>query len=195
MTVRLTLLSIAILIAVAALHAPGGCKRQPDTLDRCVALAATNRPGAAAALLAAWNAGEITFEDALNRAHDLLEKGEDASGFAGAVLDFGVAIQSRFNTSGEMEIFWFRLGRLAFRGALAAFQRGRVEEARSIVLAGPKRWQTEGYWLRYRDHDALTSIILDASGETMEAISRLRDRTHLEGDTEETLHALEQRRR
>lgn len=193
MTMRLLL--IAVLMPMVLVFPLGGCKRQPDALERCVALAGTNRAGAAAALLAAWNAKELTFEDALNRAHDLLEKGEDASAFAGAVLDFGVAIQSRFNTSGEMEIFWFRVGRLAFRGALAAFQAGRVEEARSIVLAGPKRWQTEAYWLRYRDHDALTSIILDASGETSEALNRLRDRTYLEGDAEETLHALENRRR
>src|SRR5688572_23122907 len=115
--VRRALAVLVTLAAAWALATSGGCKRQPDALDRCTTLAATNRAAASAALLAAWKAGEITFEDALTRAHDLLEKGEDASGFAGAVLDFGVSIQDRLNPSGEMEIFWFRVGRLAFRGA------------------------------------------------------------------------------
>ncbi len=187
--------SLLLIVLFLGLFGAPGCKPQPGPLDRCVALAATNRAGATTALFAAWNAKQLTFEDALTRAHDMLEKGEDASAFAGAVLDFAVLIQDKFNPSGEMEIFWFRLGRLAFRGSLTAFQAGRVEEARSIVLAGPARWQSEGYWLRYRDHDALASIILDASGETSEGISRLRDRTHLEGDSEEALQMLERRGR
>jgi hypothetical protein len=68
---------------------------------------------------------------------------------------------------------------------LFAYQNGKLVDARELILAGTPRWQTEQYWLRYTDHDALASIILYQSGEQQEAVRRLRERTVLDGDAEE----------
>jgi hypothetical protein len=173
-----------ILLAVA------GCRRAQDPIDRLAALAATNRGSGAAAMLAAWNARELTFNDLLNRAHDALERGEDASAFAGAVLDMGAMIESAMPKGGEHEIFWFRVGRLAFRATECAAKHGRLDEARTLMFAGPARWQTEGYWIRYGDHDALASRILYLTGSQGEAIGRLEARGVLSDLAQEELETL-----
>lgn len=173
-----------------------GCVRAPDPIDRFAAQAAINRPAAAVAMATAFRAGEATFNDFLDRAHAMLDTGDPgATAFAGAVLDMGVAIEDALPKGGEFEIFWFRVGRLACRSAQAAAEAGRVPEARTLVLAGPERWRTEAYWLRYPDHDGLASMILHATGSTAEAIGRLRDRSVLQGEAAEALELIENRRR
>ncbi len=76
-----------------------------------------------------------------------------------------------------------------FLGWTYSFQ-GRIDEAKELVFAGPKRWQVESYWLMYSDHDALASYILDSAGQHGEAVSRLRNRSELFGEAEEALKKL-----
>ncbi len=52
--------------------------------------------------------------------------------------------------------------------------------ARSLVLAGPQRWQSEAYWMLHPGHDALAAYVLFFSGEGGEAMRRLRSRPHLD---------------
>jgi hypothetical protein len=64
----------------------------------------------------------------------------------------------------------------------------------TLVLAGPQRWQTEAYWQRCPNHDALASIVLDANGRRQEAVSRLADRPDLDGPALEVYEKLTGRR-
>lgn len=166
---------------------PAGCVRAPDPVDAFVAQAGTTgRAAAATSMLTAYNAQELTFSDALDKAHALLEAGDPrATAFAGAVLDFGAAIEADMPMGGEYEIFWFRVGRLACRSAMVASEAGRVPEALTLVLAGPRRWQVEAYWLRYPDHDGLASMLLHANGRTSEALTRLLERGDLREEAQE----------
>jgi hypothetical protein len=186
--------SVPALVGVLAWTLAAGCRRAPDPLDRIAALAATNRPAAMVELVGAINAKRVTFDSALNRAHEKLEAGEDAAAFAGAVLDASLRLEDRFNNGAEFEIFWRRVGRLAFRGALAAMQRGRAQEARTLVLNGPDRWKNEPYWIANPDHDALASVVLSATGERAEAIRRLQERTVLDAEAADALAALQRGR-
>ncbi len=175
-------LSLVAIIG-ATVAALGACGGPPpgDFLSACAASAKTSRTNAAGTMIAAFKAGQITAEDAINAAHDRLEAGEDATQFAGAVLDMLLTVEDRLPRGAEFEIFWMRVGQLAFRAALTAHNSGRPDEAYGLVLAGPKRWQTEPYWLRSPNHDALASIVLDENGERARAIARLRERPVLEG--------------
>jgi hypothetical protein len=191
MTVRSVVGALLLAVVIA-----GGCVRAPDRLDPCVTQASTSRPAAAASLLAGFKAGELTFNECLDRAHDLLDQGDPrAPAFAGAVLDLGASIEGELPSGGEFEIFWFRIGRLACKSAAAASQAGRLREAESLVLAGPKRWQVEAYWLRYPDHDGLASMILHANGRTAEALSRLSERSVLRDEAEEAYELIRKGRK
>ncbi len=181
-------------LAGALLLALCGCTRAPDKLDPYVQAAAANRAGGAASLVAAFRAGNLTFDEVVTKAHDLLEAGQDATAFAGAVLDMAVAIEGTLPKGGEFEIFWFRVGRLAYRATEKAAMAGRIDEAQTLVFAGPDRWRTEGYWIRYPDHDAMASRLLYLAGRTSEAIQRLEDRGVLQGPAEEELEWLRTQR-
>lgn len=180
----------AVCLLIATVVLSGGCDSEAARLEAFAAQAATNRAGAAAAMTTAWKGGDITFDAALTHAHDELAAGRDAAAFGGAVLDLAVAIQDQLPSGGEHELLWMRIGRLAFASALAAHNAGRLDEARALVLAGPRRWQNDAYWLRYPDHDALAAIILVQTGERGEAIRRLQSRPSLSGDAEEALRVL-----
>lgn len=168
----------------------GACTSEDDRLKAICAQAKTTRSGAAAALVQAYRDHKIHHDRAIGYATELLQNGQDEAAFGGAVLDFMTEVQTDFKTDSEYELFWMGIGRLAFWSAHAAYERGRIDEAKDLVFAGPKRWQVESYWLMYSDHDALASYILDSAGQHGEAVSRLRNRSELFGEAEEALNKL-----
>lgn len=115
----------------------------------------------------------------------------EATAYAGAVLDAIQTAQGTLQQGPEFEIFWMKVGRLAFLSAEEAFQAGREAEAATLMLGGGSRWQNEPYWLRYSSHDALVSIILARSGRREEAISRLQSRPDLNGEAARILQELQ----
>ena len=166
------------------------CEDKPTLLQAYAKQAATSRTTATGGLIAAFKAGQITADDAITLASDKLDAGEDATAFAGAVLDMLSAVEAQLPQKGEFEIFWRRVGRLAFWSAHTAYLNGRPDEAGALSLAGPKRWQNEAYWLRYGDHDALVAILMDESGHRELAIDRLRSRPDLSPEAQEVLDKL-----
>ncbi len=185
---RPLLLALLLLLASCA---PPDPKAQ---LDAYAASAVTSRKTAASGLIAAFKAEQITVDDALTHAFDKLDKGEDATAYAGAVLDMIEAVQSQLHTSGEFEIFWHRVGRLANKAAEVAYTAKRIDEAETLMLAGGIRWQNEGYWVRYPDHDALVAYVLTMRGRKGEALQRLSGRTSLEGPAAEAYEQIRKAR-
>lgn len=157
-----------------------------------VAAAPTGGRTAAAQQLAAdWTAGSLKISEAVDYAHELVEcaaggtafrdtgavpASVDATAFAGAVLDACTLVSTSLPRDDNATIFWMKMGRLAFRAAEEAHAAGRLPESLSLAFAGPERWQTEAYWRRSPDHDALAAVILAKSGRRGEAISRLQSR-------------------
>jgi len=174
-------LHFSLLAAVSVALVGCGNPAPGDLMAVYATQAKASRPTAAGAMIAAFNAGQITAEDALNAAHGRLEAGEDATDFAGAVLDMLRAVEEKLPQRAEFELFWMRIGQLAFRAALTAHNNHRPAEACDLVFAGPRRWQTEHYWLLSPNHDALASLILDGNGRHAEAVARLNERSVLDG--------------
>lgn len=188
--VRVTFVRLAGLLALGAGMLLASCTSEEDRLKAIAARASTHRAGAAAALVQAYQKRQIRHDRAIGYATQMLQEGQDASAFGGAVLDFMDQVKGDFKSDAEFELFWMGIGRLAFWSAHAAYERGRTEEALGLVFGGPKRWQNEPYWLMYQDHDALASYILDSAGKHAEAVSRLRNRSELFGEAEEALRVL-----
>lgn len=179
------------LVALAILISPiPACDQKPRLLAGVVAQSGTNRSAAAASIAGLIRRGKLSSDEVLTLAHDKLAAGEDATPFAGAVLDALVLLDGELADGGEFEIFYRRIGRLALAAAMRAIEKERFDEAAELVFAGPKRWQTEAYWLRYTDHDALASMLLARTGKRREAVDRLRSRPVLEGDAAEAMKAL-----
>jgi len=157
------------------------CEQKKQHIAAFVVQSKTSRTTAAGAMIAAFKADQITAEDVINAAHERLTAGEDATDFAGAVLDMLQAVEGQLPQGAEFEIFWMRIGQLACGAAMTANNNRRPDEALSLVFGGPKRWQNDAYWQRSPNHDALASIVLDENGRRAEAIARLRDRADLDG--------------
>lgn len=168
------------------------CERKvaESQLEAYATQAKTSRATAAKGLIAAVQAGQIVPDDALTLAAAKLDNGEDATEFSGAVLDMLGAIEEKLPHAGEFELFWRRVGRLAYWSAERAYLKGRKEEAATLILAGPKRWQQGQYWERYGDHDVLAAILLVEAGRKSEAVERLRSRANLSEEGEELLKKL-----
>lgn len=191
-------------ILLASVVLMQGCDQSPARLNAVATLAATpangGRPAAAASLASLFAAGSIAYEAAINAAFDALAAAEanpadtqrsaDATAFAGAVLDAIAARESFMLTSGEYELFWMRVGGLAFKATEEAHTQNRVPEAASLVFAGGQRWQTDAYWNRQSHHDALAALILAKTGRRDEALSRLRSRADLQPPATLVLDAL-----
>lgn len=153
-----------------------------------VAQGSGGRAVAADGLVRDFREGRITLDLALDHAFLTIERGEDSSAYVGAVLDLAERVADVIPAQAETStILLRRIGRLAFQGAEAAYLDGRVAEARALVLAGPERWQSEPYWLRYPDHDALAAGLLAATGDRQEALRRLRSRPILSPPADEAL--------
>lgn len=141
--------------------------------------------------MADWKAERITLDAALDHAHALLEAGRDETAYAGAVLDMAEMLTDKLpKDPGTALILNRRIARLAYRAAETAALAGRMQEAESLVLAGPRTWQNEAYWLTYPDHDALVSLVWAQLGRRNEAIARLGERGVLNGEAEEAYKAL-----
>lgn len=171
-----------------------GCNPPNNRLLAIATLASTNVVGAETQLNEDLDSGRVSVDEILTVAHELLDQGDSRGhAFGAAVLEVIESRQSRLNRGGEFEIFWRRVGRLAFKSAAAAFEGERFEEAARLVFAGTTRWQTDMYWLKYPDHDALASYCLARTGRWAEGVHRLRDRPSLEGDAAEALRILTNR--
>lgn len=182
---------LGVWVLVLFLPILGGCDPSPTRLEAIASLASTNVPGAAAQLNQDWASGRLTMDDSLTLAHDLLDAG-DARGaaFGAAVLQTIEDRRGSINDRAEFEIFWRRVGRLAFKTALAEFEAGRFDQAARWAFAGTTRWQTDMYWMKYPDHDAVASYSLARTGRWAEGVARLRDRPALDADAAEALRVL-----
>ena len=145
-----------------------------------------DRLGVANQLEADFRAGRVSLGLALDHAFLTLERDERTFVYVGAVLDFASFVEDAIPRDPALStILLRRIGRLAFQAAEAAYLAGDVALARSLVLAGPARWQSQPYWTRYPDHDALAAMLLAATGERAEALRRLNSRPVLTGPAEE----------
>ena len=185
-------LSLSVVLLSAALVVDG-CDRSGNRYaNRAYQTAAVKgRAAALAELQAEFTNGRLRLDDALTLALDRLDENQDCTAFAGAVLDLADGVTDESDKAGDYELFWMRVGRLAFKSADMAMSKGRLAEARALVFAKPDRWQTQAYWERYADHDALAAIILANNGEQAEAIRRLRSRVELKPPADEVLRRLE----
>lgn len=184
-------LGLASTVVVLSTFILAACDNSGGRLDAVATLASTNIPAASAQLNTDWGSGRLTMDDSLTLAHDLLDAGDPrGAGLGAAVLQTIETRRAAISDAAEFEIFWRRVGRLACKTALADFQAGRFDEAARWVFAGTTRWQTELYWLKYPDHDALASYCLAQTGQRTQGIQRLRDRPMLDGDAAEALRVL-----
>jgi hypothetical protein len=184
--------------AVATAIAFGGCHKPPPVSQVWAAAVspAGGRAVAAGQLVAQWKAGDHTLPQAMDYAFEQLDsiksgkpapstgivpRSADATAFAGAVLDAVEALTPQLPMDAEHELFWMRVGGLAFAASEESFASSRLTEARSLVFAGGNRWQSDAYWMLHTGHDALASAILAQSGERAEAVRRLEDRSDLNG--------------
>ncbi|MBC7771197.1 MAG: hypothetical protein H7210_01750, partial [Pyrinomonadaceae bacterium] len=101
--------------------------------------------------------------------------------FAGAVLDFAAEIERELPQQAEYFILWMRIGGLAGQSATTAYNLGDFPAARSLVLAGPKKWQTDKYWEDHPNHDALVGRAMYLTGQQREALSWLRRHDDVSG--------------
>jgi hypothetical protein len=185
---RLTILVLTgCLLAAVTGCGEGSATMQAFYRQSTVAGRAAITPG----LVAGIQNGTVDVSNAIDFAYTELDQGRDATALAGAILDAVQQTESKFNSGGEFELFWMRVGRLAFKSAEHAHAAGNLPLAQSLVFAGPKRWQHSSYWERYSDHDGLASVILAKSGRREEAIARLRSRPSLDGVAAEVLGMLE----
>lgn len=190
----------ALLLALASFLQ--GCESEQDRLAAVASLAAApagGRAQAAAQLATLARAGSISFDAALTDAFDRCEASlanpaaaPGATAYAGAVLD--AIAQAPLSLDPHFELFWMRVGGLAFKSAEAAVAAGLLPQARALVLAGGPRWQNDSYWSRRPDHDALAALILANTGSRTEAIQRLRSRPDLQLPATQVLAELESSR-
>jgi hypothetical protein len=188
-----------------------GCNRSPPVSQIwAVATSPTGgRSAAAGQLVAQWKAGSHQLDEAIDLAFEQLDavkdntpakstgvvpKSADATAFAGAVLDAIEALGSKLPQDSEREMFWMRVGGLAFAASEEAFgnKNPRLAEARTLIFAGGVRWQNEAYWVMHSGHDALASVVLAQSGERGEARLRLENRTDINGLAAQVLEDLRQ---
>jgi hypothetical protein len=185
---RFRTLLAAGLAAAVLLAACGPTEEQ--RVESAYALAATNPAAARTEIVKQWNAGELKLDPCIHLAHQRLdERHPSAPAFALSVLNAAQDLESAAEKAGVTEFYWFRLGTLAGAAAANAYNAGDIAGARELVLAGPRRWQGENYWRLHPDHDALASWILHQSGETQQALARLRER----GEPDEQVAAMMQR--
>lgn len=194
---------VVLALVVALLPA---CDRTAATLEKARGQAggAGGRAVAAGTLVAEFPPkGSMVPGDAIDDAAAMIEQAKSmgdtqlsvrATAYAGAVLDAIAGVQGSLQQGAEFEIFWMKVGRLAFFSAEEAFAAGREAEAGTLMLGGGMRWQNEPYWQRYPSHDALVAIVLARSGRREEALERLRSRNDLEGEAARIFQELQKGR-
>lgn len=195
------------LILICCLAMPiVGCEKRSGPLERIAQKAATptGRAAVAADVVKAVKEKKLAVGDMLDLAYDRVEKAGggatgaspdqakslEATALAGGVLDAIASLKNELPQGAEHEIFWMKVGRLAFKSGEEAFVNQRLAEAHSLAVGGGTRWQNEAYWVRYSDHDALVSAIMAAQGDRGGAIQRLQSRTNLDGPALEVYQKL-----
>lgn len=189
-TPRVVPVVLGLFTLLLAALSPGCGDAKEVRMQRLAAAAKANRATAGPLIAAAYARDGDTIDFLMTQAAKEMDAGQDSTALAGAVLDATQLLGNKLPQGEEFLIFWTRIGRLAFQSSLFAYQKGDIPAARDLVLAGAPRWQTEPYWLRWTDHDALASIILYQTGDQQEAVMRLRSRPVLMGEAEETLKKL-----
>lgn len=170
---------IALIAALFFLIPLAGCDTSEARLEILAGAAQKNgRTQTAASLKAESDAGNISYSDALTRAEELVQSGDpNALAFAGAVLDLAEMLGDELPRGGEFEIFWRRVGRLAYTSAHAAFEAGDYETGSMLVLAGPDRWKNDPYWIAYPNHEILVALSMAYRGDARGGIALLDRRT------------------
>ncbi|MFI4871115.1 MAG: hypothetical protein ACIARQ_04830 [Phycisphaerales bacterium JB061] len=186
------LISMVLAVTLGALTL--GCENEQDRLDAIVAAVPTStRATTAASLKTDFDAGKITFESSLIRAEEMLESGHvDSVAFAGAVLDFAVQIEDKLPKGAEFELFWRRIGRLAYNSSYAAYERQDFQAIGSLILAGPKRWQRETYWITYPNHEILLAFSKAYQGDANAGIRLLSSRAPMPDGYQEAIDSLKE---
>ena len=186
------------LLFLVALLLTIGCEPHSGPIEQIAAKAASPSGGRAAVVadvVQGVKSKTFAVGDLIDYAYDKLEKAagksagaspdqaasKAATALAGGILDAVAQLKQELPQGGEHELFWMKVGRLAFKAGEEAFANQRLEEAHSLALGGSARWQNEPYWLRYPDHDALVSAIMSARGDRGGAIQRLQARSDLSG--------------
>jgi len=170
---------VALIAALLFLIPLGGCDTSEARLEILAGAAQKNgRAQTAANLMAEADAGHLTYSDALTRAEELVQAGDpNALAFAGAVLDLAEMMGDELPRGGEFEIFWRRVGRLAYTSAHTAFEAGDFETGSMLVLAGPERWKNDPYWIAYPNHEILVAFSMAFRGDARGGIALLDRRT------------------
>ncbi len=182
-------------VTLGALVMAAGCKSEESRLEALYAKAAGPGGGRAAIgneLRTQWGSGKVTIAEAVVLANLKLDSpgGNGAVVLAGAVLDTIDIVQPEIEPKTN-ELFWIQTGTLAGKSAAVALASNDTALARTLVLAGSDRWQTESYWRDHAAHDALASLILHKSGESKEALERLRARPELTDETQAAYDQIE----
>ncbi|XVJ58613.1 MAG: hypothetical protein HEQ23_04115 [Tepidisphaera sp.] len=182
-----------------------GCDREQDRVQATASLAASpagGRAAAAAQFVRLMAAGKVTTETMIDSAWNAVDQAAagtnaqasiDATTFAGAVLDAIAAREPELLKQvggGEFELFWMKVGGLAYKAAEEAHAKGRVAEALTLVFGGGGRWQTEAYWNRQSHHDAVAALVLFKSGQRAQAVQRLESRADLQPPATDVLAAI-----
>src|SRR5688572_24661716 len=172
---------VALALGVSLLLGSGGCESKARRAASYYTMAQSGRAGAAGQMAADWRAQKIKLDDCLDLAFQHLDNEGDPASliFAGTVLDFAQLIEKDLPKGGEFELLWMRIGGLACAAGEKAYNAGDFKTARSVVLAGPARWQTEAYWQMHPGHDAVAAYVLALTGDAPEAVRRLRSRPTL----------------
>lgn len=181
-------------VLLLALAMTAGCKSEKSRLEEIYASAgsAGGRGTAMNELRKQWASGKVTIVEAVGLAHTRLDSPGDAGAvaFAGAVLDTVAMIQPEIEDKTN-ELFWIQVGTLAGKAAAVAYAASDVPLARSLVLGGSNRWDNEAYWREHPAHDALASLVMHKSGESKEALERLRSRPELGAETQAAFDEIE----
>jgi hypothetical protein len=184
------------------------CKKRDTPLEKIAAAAVSPTQGRTAAahmLVTDWQAGKVKLDDAIDLAFEMVESAKSgkpplgktvvptstaATEFAGCVLDATKFLDGKIPTGPEHEIFWMRVGGLAFAAAEEARANGRSSDALDLVLGGHSRWQNDAYWYMHPTHDGLVSLVMAENGRRADAVARLRQRADLQGLAAEVYKAL-----
>lgn len=175
--------SVFRLAPVAATLLLAACEEpEPVRLEKIYTASATSVATAQSQITAQWTADELRIMSALGMAHDRLDEKPNANSvaFALAVLGAIAELEGPITRKSDVnEFFWMRTGTLAGKAAAVAMRLNDVPTATAAVLAGPRRWQNDAYWMQNPAHDALVSYLLHMNGKTGEALARLRDRPEM----------------
>lgn len=174
---------------IAGAVALPGCTSKKQRAVEYYKVAPTGRATAASAMAADWRAGKLLLDDCMDLAFDRLEAPGDAASlaFAGAVLDFAAQVQRELPQGDEYLLLYQRLGGLAGHAATVAYNLGDYPTGRSLVLAGPAKWQSDVYWFGHPNHDALVGRLMYLTGEEAQAFRWLRRHDDMDPELQRAL--------